>query len=345
MKRMYVRAYCQSNLGDDLFVLHLAKRYPETEFYLYAIDDNQKAFLDQPNIHLPNSWNRLRRKGRHLLHLAGEPFDGQGLDGTVVIGGSILWEGAPLDFGEAPCFLIGPNCEKDYSPAFRLRLTEALGQIQSCCFRDRASFDQFSGLLNVTWAPDVLFDYDARVHVKKGEGIGISLVSRKGVFREDGQRETYYNAIGDLCERCLQEDIPVRLLSFCASEGDEEAVEAVRKKVSNPEAIAVSRYRGDPEGFLAEMNQCETLIATRFHAMILGWVLGKNVVPIIYSAKQTQVLTDCGFQGPMWNALEVREMTGESLLEYAKQEQGRLDISELKKRSRAQFLALDEYLN
>ena len=92
------------------------------------------------------------------------------------------------------------------------------------------------------------------------------------------------------------------------------------------------------------MNECETIIATRFHAMILGWVLGKNVVPIVYSTKQTQVLADCGFQGPMWNALEAASMTGETLLEYVKSERGKLDIAELKKRSGAQFAALDEYL-
>lgn len=105
MKRIYVQAYCQSNLGDDLFVLHLARRYPETEFYLYAVGDNQKAFLSQSNLRLPRAWDRLRRKGRHMLGLGAEPFDGQGLDGTVVIGGSILWEGAPLDFSGAFCSL------------------------------------------------------------------------------------------------------------------------------------------------------------------------------------------------------------------------------------------------
>ena len=68
MKRMYIQAYCQSNLGDDLFVLHLARRYPETEFYLYAVGDNQKAFLSQSNLRLPRAWDRLRRKGSTLRH-------------------------------------------------------------------------------------------------------------------------------------------------------------------------------------------------------------------------------------------------------------------------------------
>ena len=345
MKKIFVRAYCQSNLGDDLFVLHLVKKYPKTLFYLYAVEENQRAFDNMRNLRLPTVWDRLRRKGVHLL---GEQdrFDGSCLDGTVVIGGSILWEGAPLDFGQSgkPCFLIGANCESTYSPEFRRKLETALSGVTGCCFRDSASYAQFSTLPNVIWAPDVLFDYEPGLPKKAGQGIGISVVSEKGAFREKALRERYFASIARLCALCLEQKIPVRLLSFCAAEGDEDAVARILDQVPQPEEIQVSFYRGDPQAFLADMNTCQTIVATRFHAMILGWVLGKNVVPIIYSTKQTQVLADCGFCGPMWNALENRDMTGEELLEAIRTEQGKLDISNLKERSKAQFAALDRFL-
>ena len=60
MKKMFIRAYCQSNLGDDLFVLQLARRYPDTQFYLYALGENQNAFRNQPNLILPGTWDRIR---------------------------------------------------------------------------------------------------------------------------------------------------------------------------------------------------------------------------------------------------------------------------------------------
>lgn len=345
MKKMFVRAYCQSNLGDDLFVLHLAKEYPQTQFYLYAVGGNQRAFANTANLCLPSAWDRLRRKGIHLLR-GQDRFDGSHLDGTVVIGGSILWEGAPLDFGQPkkPCFLIGPNCESAYSPEFRGRLETALSCVTGCCFRDSASYMQFSKLSNVTWAPDVLFDYEPGLPKVTGQGIGISVVSGKGAFRNDALREGYFASIARLCMLCQEQKIPVRLLSFCAGEGDEEAIAKILDRVPRPEGIQASFYRGDPQALLAEMNACQSIVATRFHAMILGWVLGKNVVPIIYSTKQTQVLADCGFCGPMWNALEDQNMTGEELLEAVQAEQGRLDISDLKDRSKAQFSALDRFL-
>ena len=345
MKKILVRAYCQSNLGDDLFVLHLAKRYPTVRFFLYAVGENQKPFQGAVNVRLPNAWDRIRRKGNHLVNRQ-DLFDGRGMDASVTIGGSILWEGAPLNFVQSgqPNFLIGANCEKSYSQEFFQQLKESIGKTNGCCFRDSASYEKFSGLPNVTWAPDVLFDYDPELPAQKGKGLGISVVSRKGVFQETALRETYYNSIAQLCQYSLEQGVPVHLLSFCKSEGDEEAISAILQKVPQREQIIVSAYRGNPKAFLAEMNACETIVATRFHAMILGWVLGKNVVPIIYSSKQTQVLKDCGFCGPMWNAMERKEMTGEALYEFALKEKGQMEISELRERAKAQFKFLDNYL-
>ena len=119
MKKILVRAYCQSNLGDDLFVLHLAKRYQTVRFFLYAVGENQKPFQGVVNVRLPNDLDRIRRKGNHLIHRQ-DLFDGRGLDASVTIGGSILWEGAPLDFVQPGqiSFLIGANCEESYSPVF-----------------------------------------------------------------------------------------------------------------------------------------------------------------------------------------------------------------------------------
>ena len=344
MKKMYIRAYCQSNLGDDLFVLQLARRYPDTQFYLYALGENQNAFRNQPNLILPGTWDRIRRKLNHTLPIPGkEVFDGQGTDGRVAIGGSVFWEGAPTDYLEGT-FLIGANCEDSYSPAYRQRLGSALASAAGCCFRDRFSYEQFRGLPGVTWAPDVLYGWAPAQSPRPGRGIGISVVARKGVFQDDSLREAYYNAIAGLCDLCREEHIPVKLLGFCRSEGDKDAMEAIRARTADPENLTCVLYEGDVDAFLEEMNGCETILATRFHAMILGWVLGKNVVPILYSSKQTHVLEDAGFQGPMWNALKGETCTGPELLEMARRQEGRLDISQLRQASELQFAALDKFI-
>lgn len=347
MKQIYVHGFFQSNFGDDLFVLSLAKRYPDTKFYVYALGTNQNAFLGQHNIVLPTRIDRVRRKVTHQLGLRRqEVFDGQGLDGTVVIGGSILWEGANLDFpgGDGPRYLIGANCESGCSEEYLQRLRKTLSGLTDCCLRDRFSKALIGDVPNVRCAPDVLYGWKPRQVNQAGRGIGISLVGKKGCFREEGTREGYYRAIARLCDLCAEKEIPVRLLGFCDVEGDGEAIREIRSRVKSPKKLKSLLYQGNPERMLYEMNKCETILATRFHAMILGWVLKKNVVPVIYDEKQAHVLEDAGFCGPMWNALAGETPDGAALLEMCLQMGGKMEISSLQTQAEEQFAGLDGFL-
>lgn len=347
MKKIYVQAYCQQNLGDDLFVLQLARRYPEHRFYVYAVGTNQRAFRGEKNIVLPNFFCRIRRKLTHLLRIPRrEIFDGMGADAKVIIGGSILWEGAPLNFAteEIPAFLVGANCEQSYCAEFLPVLRRALSRLEGCSFRDCFSWQQVQPLLGSTYAPDVLYDWHSDLPTIQGRGIGISVVSGKGCFRDEAVRRQYHRVIAELCNLCTEQNLPVGLFGFCQSEGDDEAMQQILTQVNVPQKVSCILYRGDPQEILSAMNQYESILATRFHAMILGWVLGKNVVPIIYSAKQTHVLKDAEFHGAMWNALEGECPDAQKLLADIQSQTGRLDISSLKTSARQQFSGLDSWL-
>ena len=180
--------------------------------------------------------------------------------------------------------------------------------------------------------------------LQKGQGIGISVVGAKGCFREEQAREGYDGAIAGLCDLCISRGIPVRLLGFCAVEGDGEALKAIAGRTAHPDMIPSILYEGNPERMLYELNKCETVLATRFHAMILGWVLGKNVVPVIYNEKQTHILEDVGFEGPVWNALAGETKDGQALLEDCLLDAGRLDIGDLRRDAAQQFMGLDRFL-
>ena len=51
MKKIFVMAYLRNNLGDDLFVSELVKRYKDVEFFIDVVDPMYaKAFKENKNV-------------------------------------------------------------------------------------------------------------------------------------------------------------------------------------------------------------------------------------------------------------------------------------------------------
>ena len=53
------------------------------------------------------------------------------------------------------------------------------------------------------------------------------------------------------------------------------------------------------------IQNSESILASRFHGVILGLVFKKKVLPIIYSNKTLNTLNDIGFKG---NIIDIREL-------------------------------------
>jgi colanic acid/amylovoran biosynthesis protein len=55
------------------------------------------------------------------------------------------------------------------------------------------------------------------------------------------------------------------------------------------------------EQILALIAESEYMVATRFHAMVLGLGAGKKVLPLIYHIKLRNVLEDLSFRSPYYD--------------------------------------------
>ena len=80
-KKVLLFAYTKPNLGDNLFIYMLLKRYKNTGFYIHVVEkDYEKIYKDFDNI----SFNYT---GRNLKEVNVDEFDG-----FVYVGGSIFME-------------------------------------------------------------------------------------------------------------------------------------------------------------------------------------------------------------------------------------------------------------
>lgn len=349
---IYVVAYFNKNLGDDLFVRTLVRRYPNENFYVCENKQNLGDLVNEKNIKYNNYLNytflRIINKFRKEKSGLVNKSKMKNAKALVRIGGSIFmemdgWKNNRSRYNNDNIFYIGANFGPYKTNEYKEEVKNKLRNSINCCFRDKFSFELFNNLENVSYAPDVLFGYPDFPVEKKGNIIGISVINLVGRNKLELYTDKYEEGIVKLCRHYLSLGKKVSLLGFCEPEGDNIAIQRIMDRVGSHELLSSICYDGRIDEFLNEMNNCETIYASRFHAMILGFVMKKKVIPIIYSRKQTHVLEDLNYSGAIWDLLSGEDLPNNCLDTdpcLVDDDLLRFLISE----SQKQFCALDLYL-
>lgn len=357
MKKILVHAYCKQNIGDDMFVLSLADRYPDVLFYIRLEDEFKKAFEDRKNI-IRIDKNDPKTRLRYICchnRILNQLSSGFLYNGFVKIGGSIFME--PLNWEKkkpfSPIiakvinkkkFVIGANFGPYYTQEFLERAKSSLKYYRGVCFRDKYSANLFEGIKSVNFAPDILFGGYKYPEPQNGYAVGISVIKPVRKLLNEKFAEKYYETIADVCSQLVKSDIHVKLLGFCRDEGDDEAIEHILEKMCDTNLVESVIYDGNVDQMLSEMNDCEYIIASRFHAMIFGFAMNKKVLPAIYSIKQKNVLEDCGFNGMCWNLLDEESPSPEFLIEKMMGNPVLYNLNRYVIESEGQFVFLDDFL-
>lgn len=129
-------------------------------------------------------------------------------------------------------------------------------------------------------------------------------------------------------------------MSFCEKEGDVALIKDIFEKLSDfdKENIIISKYT-DIDEALYILGSSKKIVAMRYHAMILAWLLEKEVSVISYSKKTIDVINDLF---PEQKYTNIAEFNGRGV-EFSK-----LDDKRLKKyinESSRQFMYVDRWLN
>ena len=348
---IYVDAYFKQNLGDDMFVDLLTRMFPEYKYYLFCEPCFSRAFQGNSRCIIPSQITYrfyyylseifgVQRKNFFAAFLAKV---------NVLIGGSVFiepteWKARNRKYkNNGKQFYIGCNFGPYKHNSFYRDVYNRLLNIMSIYFRDKYSYGMFSTLPNVHYAPDCLFSYPYKKYQKDEKLIGISVIDFARKTGLENMTDKYYSTLADLIKAIKNKGFRVRLLSFCVDEGDTKAVGQLLEKVDDSKDIEIREYVGNIENFLESIGQCQCVFSTRFHGMIIGWSMGKNVVPIIYSDKQRTVIDDIGYKGLIWDAREERNTDSIDLWgEIMNNEVPNVDV--LKERSKEQFSSLRCFL-
>ena len=321
MKKVLVHGYFRKNLGDDLFFRVLAMRYPDVKFYLPTIRcDYKELFQDLRNVKIIDFLKVVKLTNRkiYMLPKIYSRLNMKRFDAVVCIGGSLFidrmnptpkdrietenysficdWEYAKAS--NVPYFVLGANWGPCYNQYFYDYFNKAFDSLADLYFRDKASFHVFAGKNSVRSGGDILMGNPVLRNTVKGaekkRQIAVSVVNPQEKKDSFFDAERYYQAIGLVCREYVSAGYDVKLLSFCKDEGDEEACEHVLRYIDNTGGIETVFYRGDWKEVMQVIARSELLIATRFHATVIGWTLGVPVYSIAYSNKTVNLMEDCG---------------------------------------------------
>ena len=168
------------------------------------------------------------------------------------------------------------------------------------CFRDKASYNLFKDLgNNIDVSPDFAFNLSKEnIKVTNRKRVIFSIIDCKNKLDEKYQN-LYDEKMIDLTKLFIEKGYEITYMSFCKNQGDEIAINRIINKCEKDirEKIDTYFYQGDLDDALNVLGDSSVIIGSRFHANILGLILGKTIIPVIYSEKTTNALTDMEFKG------------------------------------------------
>lgn len=344
---IYIKAYQALNLGDDLFVKILLERYPRHHFCIYGNRKKHKFLKDCRNITINHSfiW-RIYNFIISILHLKivnSQCILASLCKATVEIGGSMYRE--PYIpylkndlLKKKPFFVIGVNFEANTSNEYKKAVQNYLSVKTDVCFRDRVSYDLLN-LDNARCATDVIFNME--FPKRNGNGIFISIISfGKERSELSAYQKRYEMVVVTIIRQALSENEQVTLAAFCTYEGDDKEIDNIMDMLSpnEREKIRVCIYNGDIEYMLECMLESKVIVGTRFHSIVLGLIMQKQVVPISYNEKTDNMLAEIGLL--QYN----NYLSNLSNFELKQCVLSKEEIEKIREKANKQFKALDEYL-
>lgn len=359
MKTVMIHAYTQFNLGDDLFIKILCERYPETAFVIFAPRQYKRRLKHISNLHVFTN-NSLITRGisyvcRKLsLHSNFLKLLTKKCDAIIWIGGSIFiqdgcWQ-KDLKYRKAlvsqdkPSFLLGANFGPYDDQQFYLGHKSLFKRYTDICFRDQYSYSLFNDLSHVRVASDIIFQLDQPAVKHIEDSVVISIIKpsiRKHLANKDA---IYYQKIKEISMIFIDHGYTVTLVSFCEFESDHDAIEIIEKLIPTSYLSKLTKhyYKGNIDETLYIIAKSSFVIATRFHAMILGWIYGKPVFPIVYSEKMKHVMNDIEFTGSYSDFDQLDKL--EATQVFSSMKTNTIDINAQIKDAAKHFDILDTYL-
>lgn len=352
--RVFLDIYLALNLGDDLFLDIILKRYPNVIFIVNYTGKIYKDFFKKyQNVEKRKYtiFHKILRRLKIYNHLENYDEIANECKCAVFLGGSIFRDEPYHNTlylertrilnsflkKNKKIFVIGSNFGPVINNSFYLDYYKFFKNCEDVCFRDNYSFEKFSILSNIRKANDIVFTLDVErfKNIDRAKVIGYSVIDFNHKFGLKKYNNIYIENMIKSIKVMINKGYKCEILSFCEAEGDLLIAERIRKGLSFEEKkyLSIYNYLGNIDEIIKKIASYEYFIAGRFHANVLGLLLGVKVCPIIYNQKTLNLLNDLNYNGKVItvdklyelsrmefiNELETYELTNDKIIDAENQ--------------------------
>lgn len=363
MKKIFVDVYLRFNLGDDLFLDILAKKYTDCEFTVNYLGKDYDQFI--------SLYTNVYRRKYTVFHKIGQRLNikdsitnyddiAKEHDALLFIGGSIFREESyhnslykdrmslvqEFKKRNKPVFILGANFGPFETKRFLEDYRSFFELCDDICFRDLYSYELFKELPQVRYAPDIVFQMKVDEYRREFSGtkVGISVIDVRHKAGLSHYYKDYIDSTIQTIELLVDKGYQCCLMSFCEEEGDSKVINEIMPFLS-PQArsnVTIYEYKGDLKEAINLIASFKLLIGARFHANILALLLGIGIMPIIYNQKTTNMLNDIKLNSIKINMDDLHLQYEEHIIN--KSFSNKTNLEYISKQAEKQFQKLSEFI-
>lgn len=311
------------NLGDDLFFKILFERYPSVNFYLHAPSVYRKIFINFKNCTIISNEDANRLWIVRLFKLFKLPesvglhlylFLKYKINLYLIVGGSLFMEGSSnmpqllhkikkfkFLFPNFKVVILGSNYGPAKTDKWKEIVYNSLSIVDDICFRDDYSHRLFSDLPAARIANDIVMHSECLECKTKRKSICINLRSVDNWPSLVKGKSKYLSQTRKIIDYFQNLGYSITLLSFCEKYGDEQILDQLYSSLVNKSNIDKYYYRGNIDEAISIIRSSEFMLATRFHAIVLGLIYKCRVIPISYSIKSENMLKTLHMWNPVFD--------------------------------------------
>lgn len=300
------------NLGDDLFFKIILERYPNTRFVVYAPMIYKHILSPYCNCIILSDSDfplKLLRKISSITHISYNIilyfyiFLKYKIRVFLIAGGSLFIEGnsnIPRLVRKLnqisyllPKFkkcIIGSNFGPCRTDEWKNIVSKSLESLDDICFRDLYSYVNFSNLGNVRYGNDIVMHSTPDKEDCKNKILCVNIRSVVGWPTLNPNKDKYLTNTKKIITHYQSKGYSIKLISFCQKYGDCDITDELYNMLNNKNNVDRLYYHGNIQECVDIIASSDTMIATRFHAIILALVHKIKLIPISYSIKSENML-------------------------------------------------------